>query len=62
LPNGNTLINNGLYGAFFEVTPEKELIWWHFNKYPYPVPIINAVFKLQWYPDDYPGLNEIRIK
>jgi len=26
-PNGNTLICSGAYGVFFEVTPEKEVIW-----------------------------------
>lgn len=62
LPNGNTLINNGLYGTFFEVTPEKELIWRYYNKYPCPIPIINAVFKLQWYPNDYSGLNNLDKK
>jgi hypothetical protein len=27
LPNGNTLINEGLFGRFFEVTPAGEVVW-----------------------------------
>src|SRR5262249_2956242 len=33
LPNGNTLICAGALGTFFEVTPEKEIVW----KYKNPV-------------------------
>jgi hypothetical protein len=70
LPNGNTLICDGTSGVFFEVTPEKEMVW----KYVCPadgagpleqgdpIPIdhrghaMNAVFKIHRYSDDYPGL------
>jgi len=27
LPNGNTLINEGFFGRFFEVTSEGEVVW-----------------------------------
>jgi len=27
LPNGNTLINEGVFGRFFEVTPDGEVVW-----------------------------------
>jgi hypothetical protein len=31
LPNGNTLICSGAHGTFFEVTPEKEIVWRYKN-------------------------------
>jgi len=31
LPNGNTLINEGLYGRFFEVTTEGDVVWEYVN-------------------------------
>jgi hypothetical protein len=31
LPNGNTLINEGLYGRFFEVTAEGDVVWEYVN-------------------------------
>jgi len=33
LPNGNTLINEGLFGRFFEVTPAGEVVWEYVNPY-----------------------------
>jgi hypothetical protein len=33
LPNGNTLINEGWFGRFFEVTPEGETVWEYINPY-----------------------------
>ena len=33
LPNGNTLINEGAFGRFFEVTPEGEVVWEYVNPY-----------------------------
>jgi hypothetical protein len=33
LPNGNTLINEGWFGRFFEVTPEGEVVWEYVNPY-----------------------------
>ena len=33
LPNGNTLINEGVFGRFFEVTREGELVWEYVNPY-----------------------------
>jgi hypothetical protein len=53
LPNGNTLICNGLNGIFFEVTPEKEIIWQYTN--PYPNYISNSVFKIRYIPPEPPG-------
>ena len=31
LPNGNTLINDGMSDRFFEVTPAGEVVWWRRN-------------------------------
>ena len=61
LPNGNTIINNGISGCFFEVTPEKEIIWRYINRFPIMFPPFNDVFKVQWYPEDYPGLDRLVI-
>ena len=61
LPNGNTLINNGVPGSFFEVTPEKEIVWRYINRFPIMFPIINAVFKVQCYSKDYPGLDKLNM-
>lgn len=52
LPNGNTLITEGLFGRIFEVTPEKEVVWEYVNPH-FPtaqdgVPD-NAVFRTSHY-------------
>ena len=70
LPNGNTLICNGNAGKFFEVTPDKEIIWEYVN--PYPNSLLNDVFKIQYIPvqeepeepnlECYGGLNWNDIK
>jgi hypothetical protein len=33
LPNGNTLVNEGVFGRFFEVTSEGETVWEYVNPY-----------------------------
>ena len=33
LPNGNTLIDEGWFGRFFEVTPEGDTVWEYVNPY-----------------------------
>ena len=33
LPNGNTLINEGWFGRFFEATPEGDVVWQYVNPY-----------------------------
>jgi len=33
LPNGNTLINEGWFGRFFEVAPEGDVVWEYVNPY-----------------------------
>jgi len=47
LPNGNTLICDGHHGLFFEVTPNKKIIWTYENPYPNLGP--KYVFKTQCY-------------
>ena len=46
LKNGNTLICEGARGKFFEVTPEKEIVWEYVNNYPSHQ--FNDVFKIQY--------------
>lgn len=55
LTDGNTLICNGAYGIFFEVTPEKAIIWEYTN--PYPAPLINQVFKIRHFESQTSGSN-----
>lgn len=57
LPNGNTLICNGPFGFFFEVTPEKEIVWEYLNQEPNLID--NHVFKIHRYAPDYPGLENL---
>jgi len=65
LPNGNTMIDAGAWGHFFEVTPEGEIVWEYIN----PVTLgsivtilpdafgnYNSVFRAYRYGPDYPGL------
>jgi len=57
LPNGNTLINEGMFGRFFEVTPAGEVVWEYVN--PYFVPVSrpaqnqsNSVFRAYRYTQE----------
>ena len=57
LPNGNTLINEGQFGRFFEVTPGGEVVWEYVNPYfgPETVPAakqMNNVFRVYRYSED----------
>lgn len=54
LPNGNTLICNGPSGLFFEVTPEKDIVWSYENTFP--ISSVNLVFKIRRYSPEYPGV------
>ena len=33
LPNGNTLVNEGMDGRIFELTPEEEIVWEYVNPF-----------------------------
>jgi len=58
LPNGNTLICNGIDGYFFEVTPKKEIVWCYENTITKSNanPNSNDVFTIQYYPENYSGI------
>lgn len=69
LPNGNTLICDGVHGIFLEVTSEGETVWHYVNPVTKTGPLIqgetpplddrghqyNAVFKIHRYPPEYPA-------
>ena len=57
LPNGNTLINEGVGGRFFEVTSEGEVVWEYVNPYFGPPTVSlkeqsNNVFRVYRYSED----------
>ncbi len=54
LPNGNTLICHGPRGVFFEVTPDKKIVWLYANLFGG-----RGVFKINFYPPDYPGIQKV---
>jgi len=59
LPNGNTFICEGTSGRFFEVTPDKELVWEFTNPFYSMDRVVhrsNMVFRAHRYGTDYPGL------
>ncbi|VGO23401.1 aryl-sulfate sulfotransferase [Pontiella sulfatireligans] len=75
LPNGNTLINAGVHGTVFEVTPEGETVWEYVNpvtmhvlKQGDTVPLDhryhaqNALFKVHRYPLDYAAFKGRNLK
>ncbi len=71
-PNGNTLIDAGIIGNFFEIAPDTEMVWRYVNPVTDSGPMwqgdtvrddpgrpgqkMNAVFKIARYAPDYPGL------
>ncbi|RPH37798.1 aryl sulfotransferase [bacterium] len=57
LPNGNTLINEGQFGRFFEVTAKGEVVWEYVNPYfgPADAPAraqMNNVFRVYRYTEE----------
>jgi hypothetical protein len=66
LPNGNTLINEGLFGRFFEVTSEGEVVWEYVNPYfgPADAPAksqSNNVFRVYRYTEEEIAVARKRI-
>ena len=61
LDNGNTLINEAVFGRLFEVTPDKEIVWEYINPHFHPVPDFdgpsNAMFRAYRYAPDSPELS-----
>lgn len=67
MKNGNTFINEGAKGRFFEVTPDGKIVWEYANPYrgeirelngdPIPpVPMAYSLFRATFIPADHPGL------
>jgi hypothetical protein len=65
LPNGNTFINEGMNGRFFQVTPAGEVVWEYINPHFTPTnagggrALSNAVYRAQpvpygWVPEGTP--------
>ncbi len=57
LPNGNTLVNEGLFGRFFEVTPSGDVVWEFVNPHFGPQSAdakmqTNSVFRVYRYSAD----------
>jgi len=57
LPNGNTLINEGVFGRFFEVTTDGEVVWEYVNPYFGPSTAAvkaqqNGVFRVYRYSEE----------
>jgi len=57
LPNGNTLINEGLYGRMFEVTADGDVVWEYVNPHFGPASAVpkgqmNNVFRAYRYSDN----------
>jgi hypothetical protein len=61
LPNGNTLIDEGMNGRFFQVTPSGEIVWEYVSPYFYKAPVgglgrevlSNWVYRAQPVPYDW---------
>jgi hypothetical protein len=73
MPNGNTLINEGARGRFFEVTKEGKIIWEYLNPYrgemrktngdPIPpVPLTYIAFRSAFIPADHPALANRKLE
>ena len=52
MPNGNTLVTEGMFGRMFQVTPQGEVVWEYINPY-FPMGTDgyedNRVFRCSWY-------------
>ncbi|MDE2842389.1 MAG: aryl-sulfate sulfotransferase, partial [Chloroflexota bacterium] len=60
LPNGNTLITEGMFGRMFQVTAQGEVVWEYINPYFYEDAegqVVNRVFRSTFCtPDQVPNL------
>ncbi len=67
MENGNTFINEGPRGRFFEVTPSGKMVWEYLNQYRgeirelngdpvNPIPFAYFGFRSTFIPADHPGL------
>ncbi len=73
MENGNTFINEGARGRFFEVTKEGKIVWEYLNPYhgdirkpngdPIPpVPLTYVTFRATFIPADQPGLANKKLE
>lgn len=73
LKNGNTLINEGPKGRFFEVNPEGEIVWEYWNEFRgdirhtngdpvSPEPMAYMQFRANFIPADHPALRGRDLK
>jgi hypothetical protein len=53
LPNGNTMITEGVGGRIFEVTPEHETVWEYISPYSGPHNVANQVYRAYRVPYDW---------
>jgi hypothetical protein len=71
--NGNTFIDEGAKGRFFEVTPQGKIVWEYLNPYrgdirkpngdPNPVmPLTYYEFRATFIPADHPGLANKKLE
>jgi hypothetical protein len=73
MPNGNTFINEGAKARFFEVTPDRKIVWEYLNPYrgdirqpngdpnP-PVPLTYFEFRSTFIPAEHPGLANKKLE
>lgn len=73
LPNGNTLINDGPHGTFYEVTANSQIVWKYINPtvltgtikwndsipldISHPGELMNSIFRVYKYGFDYPAFS-----
>ena len=73
MQNGNTFINEGPKGRFFEVTPDGEIVWEYLNPYRgnihhadgepvSPMPMAYWQFRANFIPADHPGLQGKKLE
>jgi hypothetical protein len=73
MPNGNTFINEGAKGRFFEVTKEGKIVWEYLNPFrgeirkpngePTPVmPMTFSAFRSTFIPVDHRGLANKKLE
>ncbi len=73
MSNGNTFINEGARGRFFEVTKEGKIVWEYLNPFrgeirkpngdPNPImPMTYIVFRSTFIPADHPALANRKLE
>ena len=72
MPNGNTFILEGAKGRFFEVTPDRKIVWEYLNPYHgdihelngdpiSPIPFAYWGFRSNFIPANHPGLSNKKL-